>query len=116
MSPAICYCLPLLQKACFGQVVSVRHKWLPPRPAERLVALLELALLERGLELLLRGFQGYCLTYTVKGPQFEETKAHIFLNPYWVELHGTISHCIISQGSMCSKRVLLLLGDVPRRL
>ena len=32
-----------------------------------------------------RGFQGHGLTYTVKGPQFEETKTHIFLNRTFLE-------------------------------
>ena len=27
-----------------------------------------------------RGFQGYCLEYTVEGPQFEEAKTQILLN------------------------------------
>ena len=44
----------------------------------RLLALLPLAVGHGAL--LLRGFQGYCLKDTVKGPKFEETKTQIVLN------------------------------------
>ena len=32
-----------------------------------------------------RGFQGYCLKYTVKGPQFKETRTHILSNQKFIE-------------------------------
>ena len=72
-----------VQPTCYR--FAFRHAFASRSPNQACAATLSPATWHTNQRIRLRGFQGYCLTYTVKGPQFEETKSQITLNRRLIE-------------------------------